>query len=114
MLQTDNILEEYVSRIQELEAELRQLQNSRTFSSTSSRPPSSLRSLSMVESAAGAGFGVAGIDGDIHLPPGKSFLTGQGFVLKAQLPVASRIFDLFLLNLPLFHLWLIYEMQDLL
>ena len=84
MLQTDNMLKEYVSRIQELEAELRQLQYSRTFSSTSSRPPASLSSHSMVESAAGAGFGVAGIDGDIHLPPGKSFRTGGGFCSESS------------------------------
>lgn len=73
-MQTDNLLQEYVSRIQELESELQQLQHSRPQSVTSSSAPSSFSSRSMGESAAGPGFGVAGIDGDIHLPPGKGFL----------------------------------------
>lgn len=69
-MQTDDLLKGYVNRIQELEFELQQLQHARIPSDTSSRPPSSSSSRSMGESTAGPGFGVAGIDGDIYLPPG--------------------------------------------
>ncbi|KAG0613527.1 hypothetical protein M758_6G110100 [Ceratodon purpureus] len=70
-VQTDDLLKEYVNRIQELEFELQQLQHARIPSDTSSRPPSSISSRSMGESTAGPGFGVAGIDGDIYLRPGE-------------------------------------------
>lgn len=70
VMQTDNMLKEYVIRIQELESELQELQRARVPSHTPPRPPSSSSSRSRGESTAGAGFGVAGIDGDIYLRPG--------------------------------------------
>ncbi|KAG0626408.1 hypothetical protein M758_2G123600 [Ceratodon purpureus] len=71
-VQTDDLLKEYVIRIQELESELQQLQYARIPSYYSPpRPPSTSSSRSRGESIAGAGFGVAGIDGDIYLRPGE-------------------------------------------
>lgn len=70
VVQTDNLLKEYVVRIQELECELQQLQHARAPSDTSSKAPSSTSSRSRGESTAGPGFGVAGIDGDIYLRTG--------------------------------------------
>ena len=71
MIQTDNLLKEYVIRIQELESELQQLQYAKIPSYyTPPKPPSTSSSRSRGESTAGAGFGVAGIDEDIYLRPG--------------------------------------------
>ncbi|XP_024400613.1 kinesin-like protein KIN-4C isoform X1 [Physcomitrium patens] len=70
-VQTDNMLKEYVTRIQELECELQQMQHARVPFYTPPRPPSSTSSRSRGESTAGPGFGVAGIDGDIYLRTGE-------------------------------------------
>ncbi|CAM6029514.1 unnamed protein product [Sphagnum balticum] len=68
--QTGSLLKDYVTRIQELECELLQIQNSRFPSVQSSRPVSSHFSGSFGDSASGLDFETTHVDGRIFLPAG--------------------------------------------
>jgi kinesin family protein 4/21/27 len=71
VLQTGGLLKDYVTRIQELECELLQIQNSRFPSIQSSRPISSHSSDSFGDSASGLDFETTHVDRRVFLPPGK-------------------------------------------
>ncbi len=71
VLQTGSLLKDYVTRIQELECELLQIQNSRFPSIQSSRPISAHSSDSFGDSASGLNFETTHVDGRIFLPAGK-------------------------------------------
>jgi hypothetical protein len=69
--QTGSLLKDYVTRIQELECELLQIQNSRFPSIQSSRPVSSHSSDSFGDSASGLDFETTHVDRRVFLPAGK-------------------------------------------
>lgn len=71
VLQTGSLLKDYVTRIQELECELLQIQNLRFPSVQSSRPVSSDSSGSFGDSASGLYFETTHVDGRICSPAGK-------------------------------------------
>jgi hypothetical protein len=71
VVQTEGLLKDYVTRIQELECELLQMQNSRFPSIGSLRPVSSQSSDSFEDSVSGIDFGGVNSDGSIFLTSGK-------------------------------------------
>jgi hypothetical protein len=71
-VQTEGLLKDYVTRIQELECELLQMQNSRFPSIGSLRPVSSQSSDSFEDSVSGIDFGGVNSDGSIFLTSGKT------------------------------------------
>lgn len=72
VVQTEGLLKDYVTRIQELECELLQMQNSRFPSIGSLRPVSSQSSDSFEDSVSGIDFGGVNSDGSIFLTSGKT------------------------------------------
>jgi hypothetical protein len=81
VLQTGTLLKDYVTRIQELECELLQIQNSGFPSVQSLRPVSSHSSGSFGDSASGLDFETTHVDGRIFLPAGKiSVIPGNGIL----------------------------------
>ncbi len=91
LVQTEGLLQDYVTRIQELECELLQMQNSRFPSIGSLRPVSSQSSDSFEDSVSGIDFGGVNSDGSIFLTSGKTcqitghYLKGVLFIFSFSL-----------------------------
>jgi hypothetical protein len=83
-VQTEGLLKDYVTRIQELECELLQMQNSRFPSIGSLRPVSSQSSDSFEDSVSGIDFGGVNSDGSIFLTSGDSSCEAETVVVAKE------------------------------